>query len=191
MRIAQLIARPCAALLLALGLAAPALAEDNTRPAYLINPGDVLTVSVWKEPELERAVIVRPDGGFSFPLAGQIQAEGRSIQEVQDILTERLDRYIPEPVVTLSLAEIRGNKIYVIGQVQRPGEFLVNTNVDVMQALSMAGGGTPFAQLNNVRILRREGGRQVAIPFRFDDVVRGRDLEQNILLQAGDTVVVP
>jgi len=193
MRVAQftLTRWPLAAALLALLAATSAPAEDAARAAYMVNPGDVLAISVWKEPDLERSVLVRPDGAFTFPLAGQIDATGMSIQQVQDTLTERLERFIPDPVVTVAVVEIRGNKIYVIGQVARPGEFLVNPNVDVMQALSMAGGTTPFASLDNIRILRRESGVQQAIPFRYGDVVRGRSLEQNIMLRAGDTVVVP
>lgn len=178
---------------LALVLTTSAVRADDAiaRAAYTVNPGDVLAVSVWKEPDLERPVLVRPDGGFSFPLAGEIQAEGQTVDQVRALLTERLQRYIPDPVVTVSVTEIRGNKIYVIGQVARPGEFLVNPNVDVMQALAMAGGGTPFAQTNNIRILRRTTSGQTAIEFRYDDILRGRSLEQNIMLKAGDTVVVP
>jgi len=188
MRAVQLIAAALAVVL----LTGPARADDiATRAAYTINPGDVLAISVWKEPDLERPVLVRPDGVFSFPLAGEIQAEGRTVDQVRTLVTERLERYIPDPVVTVSVTEIRGNKIYVIGQVTRPGEFLVNPNVDVMQALAMAGGTTPFAQTDNIRILRRNGGTQNAIGFRYSDIVRGRSLEQNIMLKAGDTVVVP
>ena len=188
MRAVQLIAATLALVLLS-GLAR---ADDTvTRAAYTVNPGDILSISVWKEPDLERPVLVRPDGVFSFPLAGEIQAEGQTVDQVRALLTERLERYIPDPVVTVSVTEIRGNKIYVIGQVARPGEFLVNPNVDVMQALAMAGGGTPFAQTDDIRILRRVGDDQIAIGFRYGDILRGRSLEQNIMLKAGDTVVVP
>ena len=161
-----------------------------TRP-YTVLAGDVLQISVWKEPELQMEVLVRPDSAFSFPLAGDISTEGLSVVDLQAKLTKRLSRYISTPVVTVSVTAVLGNKVYVIGQVSRPGQFVVNPQVDVMQALSMAGGTTPFADLNDIRILRRKGGKQSAIGFRYLDVARGRALEQNIMLESGDVVVVP
>jgi polysaccharide export outer membrane protein len=159
---------------------------------YTVKPGDILAVSVWKEPDLQGPVLVRPDGAFSFPLAGQMDARGKTVQELQQLVTERLKKFISDPVVTVSIQEIKGNKVYVIGQVNKPGDFIVNPRVDVMQALSMAGGTTPFAALGDIMILRRtEGGQQQALPFRYTDVIRGRNLDQNITLQAGDVVVVP
>jgi len=160
--------------------------------SYTVKPGDILSVSVWKEPDLQGPVLVRPDGAFSFPLAGQMDARNKTVQELQQMVTERLKKFISDPVVTVSVQEIKGNKVYVIGQVTKPGEFIVNPRVDVMQALSMAGGTTPFAALGDIMILRRtDGGQQQAQPFRYTDVIRGKNLEQNITLQAGDVVVVP
>jgi polysaccharide export outer membrane protein len=160
--------------------------------AYTVKPGDTLMVSVWKEPDLQGPVLVRPDGAFSFPLAGQMDARNKTVQELQTELTTKLKKFISDPVVTVSIQEIKGNKVYVIGQVQKPGDFVVNPRVDVMQALSMAGGTTPFAALGDIMILRRnDAGQQQALPFKYTDVVRGRNLEQNIMLQAGDVVVVP
>jgi polysaccharide export outer membrane protein len=160
--------------------------------AYTVKPGDILAISVWKEPDLnDKAVLVRPDGMFSFPLVGQVDARNKSVADLQQLVTERLAKYISEPVVTISVQEIRGNKVYVIGQVNKPGEFIVNPRVDVMQALSMAGGTTAFAALNSIIILRRAGTQQTALPFRYPDVVKGKDLAQNIELQSGDVVVVP
>jgi polysaccharide biosynthesis/export protein len=160
--------------------------------AYTVKPGDTLLVSVWKEPDLQGPVLVRPDGMFSFPLAGQMDARNKTVAELQQELTTRLKKYISDPVVTVSIQEIKGNKVYVIGQVQKPGDFVVNPRVDVMQALSMAGGTTPFAALGDIMILRRnDAGQQQALPFKYTDVVRGRNLQQNIMLQAGDVVVVP
>lgn len=159
---------------------------------YTVKPGDILAVSVWKEPDLQGPVLVRPDGAFSFPLAGQMDARGKTVQELQQMVTERLKKFISDPVVTVSIQEIKGNKVYVIGQVNKPGDFIVNPRVDVMQALSMAGGTTPFAALGDIMILRRtDGGQQQALPFRYTEVIRGRNLDQNITLQAGDVVVVP
>ena len=141
--------------------------------------------------ELSQQVLVRPDGAFSFPLAGEISAVGKTVEELRRELVERLSRYIPDLVVTVAVLEIKGNKIYVIGQVNTPGEFIVNPRVDVMQALSLAGGTTAFASPSEIFVLRREGAQQRRMPFNFDAVLRGRDLEQNVLLRSGDVVVVP
>jgi polysaccharide export outer membrane protein len=170
-----------------------AQAQENVAAgeAYKIQPGDLLFISVWKEPELQQEVLVRPDGAISFPLSGEINSRNKTVEELRIELTGRLSRYIPDLVVTVSVLEINGNKVYVIGQVNQPGQFVVNPRVDVMQALSMAGGTTPFADLKNIRILRRAGGKQTALEFRYDDVIRGRALEQNIILESGDVVVVP
>ena len=159
--------------------------------AYTVKPGDMLAISVWKEPDLQGPVLVRPDGTFSFPLAGQMDARNKTVAELQQMVTDKLRKYISDPVVTVSVQEIKGNKVYVIGQVNKPGDFVVNPRVDVMQALSMAGGTTPFAALGDIVILRRTEGGQQALPFRYADVARGRNLQQNIMLQAGDVVVVP
>lgn len=160
---------------------------------YTVKPGDVLSIAVWKEPDLtSNAVLVGPDGGFSFPLVGQVDARGKGVLEVQNIVTTRLRKYISDPVVTVSLQSINGNVVYVIGQVTKPGNFIVNPDVNVMQALSMAGGTTAFASLNNIIVLRSNAtGGQTAIPFHYNDVAHGRDLQQNVQLQAGDVVVVP
>lgn len=159
--------------------------------AYTVKPGDLLTISVWKEPDLQGPVLVRPDGTFTIPLVGEIDARGKSVAELQKIVSERLVKFIADPVVTVSVQEVRGNKIYVIGQVAKPGEFVVNPQVNVMQALSMAGGTTPFASLDEIKILRRTGATQQAMRFDYSDVLKGRKLEQNVELQAGDVVVVP
>ena len=170
-----------------------ALAQDRAEPRapYTINPGDLLEISVWKEPDLQRQVLVRPDGAFSFPLSGDIVAEGRTVEDVRQEITAQLGTFIPDLVVTVTVAEIRGNKIFVIGQVNTPGEFVVNPRVDVIQALSIAGGMTPFAQVNNIKILRRRNGQQRIQNFRYSDIIKGENLEQNILLEVGDVVLVP
>jgi polysaccharide export outer membrane protein len=159
---------------------------------YTVKAGDVLAIAVWKEPDLtSNAVLVRPDGSFSFPLVGQVDARGKGVLELEKLITERLRKYISDPVVTVSVQEVKGNKVYVIGQVNKPGEFIVNPSVNVMQALSMAGGTTAFAALNNIIILRRTQGGQTAVPFHYSDVVHGKGLQENVELQAGDVVVVP
>ncbi|MEJ1964411.1 MAG: polysaccharide biosynthesis/export family protein [Gammaproteobacteria bacterium] len=168
------------------------VSEARLKSAYRIQPGDVLTISVWKETDLQTEVLVRPDGGLSFPLAGDQIAEGRTVDELRQVLAERLKKFIPDPVVTVAVRQLGGNRIYVMGKVNRPGEFPFSRALDVMQSLSLAGGTTSFADLNEIRILRREeDGKQVVIPFRYDEVARGRHLEQNVLLKTGDTVVVP
>lgn len=174
-------------------MAAAVMAQPNPAGVvrYEVQPSDVLQISVWREPELTQQVLVRPDGGFSFPLAGEVSAVGKTVEELRLELVERLGRYIPDLVVTVAVLEIRGNKIYVIGQVNSPGEFIVNPRVDVMQALSLAGGTTAFASPSGIFVLRREDGQQRRLPFNFDAVLRGRDLEQNVLLRTGDVVVVP
>jgi polysaccharide biosynthesis/export protein len=158
---------------------------------YTVKPGDLLSVSVWKEPDLQGDVLVTPDGTFAFPLVGQIDARSKTVTDLHKLITERLKGYISDPVVTVSVKEIKGNKVYVIGQVTRPGEFIVNPSVDVMQALSMAGGTTPYASLANIMILRRGGPTQQSFRFDYTNIVKGRNLEQNIELQSGDVVVVP
>ncbi len=158
---------------------------------YTVKAGDRLSISVWKEPDLQRETLVRPDGSFSFPLVGEVDARGKTVADLNKIVSQRLGKYISDPVVTVSVQEVRGNKVYVIGQVNKPGEFIVNPSVDVMQALSMAGGTTPFAALGDIVILRRTATGKTALPFRYNDVARGKKLEQNIDLQSGDVVVVP
>jgi polysaccharide export outer membrane protein len=170
----------------------PVLAQEGAVRGYTIQPGDILEVSVWKEEDLQREVLVRPDGRFSFPLAGDVDATGATVEELRVELVKRLSKYVPDLVVTVTVKNILGNKIYVMGQVNTPGEFVVNPQVDVMQALSMAGGTTVFAALNDIIILRRDRqGSQRAIRFMYKDVEKGRNLEQNIMLVSGDVVVVP
>ncbi len=167
------------------------LAERPARAAYRLQPGDVIEVSVWKEPDLQRDVLIRPDGGFTFPLAGEVEARDRSVEEVRATLADRLKRYVPTPVVTVAVKAIGGNRIYVLGKVNHAGEFPFSNSLDVMQAISLAGGATPYAALNDIVILHRHNGRQESFSFHYPDVARGRNLAQNIQLESGDTVVVP
>jgi polysaccharide export outer membrane protein len=180
--------------MLCLSATSAASADTLSAPVdagYLVQPGDTLQVSVWKEQELQGEVLVRPDGGMNFPLAGELVAAGRTVEEIRKELQTRLTKYIPDPVVTVVVRKADGSRIFVVGKVNRPGDFALFRPIDVMQALSLAGGTTPFANVNEIRVLRREGGHQVVFRFRYDDVRRGRDLSQNILLSSGDTVVVP
>src|SRR5262245_46805022 len=166
-------------------------AHAQATVGYTVKPGDVLEISVWKEPDLQRTVLVRPDGQFSFPLVGEVDARSKTVSDLNKLVSERLAKFISDAVVTISVTEIKGNKIYVLGQVNKPGEFIVNPSVNIMQALSMAGGMTPFAATNDIIVLRGQGKQQNAMAFRYNDVVRGRSLDTNIELLSGDIVVVP
>lgn len=180
------------ALVLQFATAPAAMASGPAADApYTINPGDLLSITVWKEPDLQRQVLVRPDGSFSFPLAGDISALDKTVEQVRGELAQRLSKYIPDPVVTVATEQIQGNKVFVIGQVNRPGEFIASTVLDVTQALAMAGGFTPFAQKNEIKIMRRINGVSQAFTFDFGDIEKGRRLEQNVVLRPGDTIVVP
>ncbi len=158
---------------------------------YRMHAGDQLEVSVWKETDLQRQVLIRPDGKFSFPLTGEVQAAGRSPAEIRADIENRLKVYIPEPVVTVTVTGVAGNGFYVIGQVNKPGAFVMNPRLNVLQALSVAGGTTPFAKLDNIIVIRGTGGAQRSLPFHYNEVSDGKNLAQNITLEAGDVVVVP
>ena len=172
------------------GAAAPASAQARDS-AYRVRPGDKLFISVWKEEGLAQTAIVRPDGGFTFPLAGELNATDKTVAALAEEIRARLVRLIPEAVVTVDVAELRGARVYIIGQVQMPGEFIMVSSLDVLQALSMAGGVTAFASPGDIKILRRSAEGQRAIAFDYDAIIRGRDLEQNITLEDGDVVIVP
>lgn len=174
---------------LSIVLFAPLTSMAQERP-YELNPGDVLQISVWKEEGLEREVLVLPDGTISFPLAGHVMAAGRSAKDVEADLAKRMEKFIPDLAMTVSVRAVSGYKVYVIGQVNKPGEFLPGRRIDVMQALSGAGGLTAFADDDEIVILRRDGEKQVALPFNYQSVKRGENLSQNIILQSGDVVVV-
>lgn len=165
--------------------------QRNSTGSYIIQPGDVLGISAWKEEDLSLQVIVRPDGRINFPLVGEAQASGNTVENLRKLVTDKLRKYIPDPVVSIAVQELSGNIVYVIGKVNRPGEFQISRAVDVMQALSMAGGTSTYASLNNIKILRRENGKLTSIPFAYGEVEKGKNLQQNIILRAGDVVVVP
>lgn len=160
-------------------------------PGYRLGAEDTLLVSVWKDEQLTREVVVRPDGMFSFPLVGDIQAEDRTVEDIRGDLMRRLTKYIPNPNVSIAVTKVISYKVYVVGRVNKPGEYVIGHYTDVLQALSLAGGLTPFAAENEIKVMRRVRGEQYAIPFRYGDVRKGRDLEQNIMLQRGDVVMVP
>lgn len=159
---------------------------------YLIKPGDVLHISVWLESDLDREeVLVRPDGGITFPLAGDIQAAGKTVAALNTEISAKVAGYIREAVVTVAIKAISGNSVYVVGEVTKPGAYVMNPTLDVLQALALAGGTTPYASQGNIIVLRREGEGQRAISFDYKAIKKGANLDQNITLQAGDVVLVP
>ena len=158
---------------------------------YKLQPGDLLQVNVWKETELQSETLIRPDGGISFALAGDLQAAGLTTDQLRQELQVRVRKLVPDAVVTVSVKAPNGNRVFVIGKVVKPGDFPLLRPIDVLQAISMAGGITPFASGNHIRILHRDGTRLISTRFHYDEVTKGRHLEQNVLLQSGDTVIVP
>ncbi len=177
---------------LSLFLGAAVLGADlPSGEGYKLQPGDVLHVVVWKETDLQSEVLIRPDGGISFALAGDLVAAGHTTDEVRAELETRVRKLVPGAVVTVEVKAVNGNRVFVIGKVNRPGDFALSRPIDVMQAISLAGGLTPFASGDRIRVLHRDGDRQKSIRFRYSEVSKGRNLDQNILLQSGDTVIVP
>ena len=165
-----------------------ALAAD----VYRLNPGDKLEITVWEEEKLKQEVVVLPDGTISFPLVGHVAAAGKTTEDLVKLLRERLSKFIPESEINVRLLSAEGNLIYVTGEVAHPGKFVMKGPTDVMQALSMAGGLTQFAKKNSILILRRDAdGRTKSLPFEYGDVEDGENIESNILLQSGDTIVAP
>jgi len=181
--------------IIVLGLSASARAEEtsvSTIPAgYQIAAEDVLDISVWREPDLTKQVVVRPDGGISLPLAGSVNAMGLTTSELEESIRTKLAAYIPDAVVTVSIVQLRGLRVYVTGQVRRPGQFEVGRYIDVLQAITLAGGFTPFADVSNIQVLRRQGGKEERFEFNYKQVERGKNLDQNIQLTTDDVVVVP
>lgn len=175
------------AMLPALGHAA----ADPGTAEYRLHAGDKLDIAVWKEKELSRLLTVSPDGRFSYPLVGDVVAAGRTVSDIRTELETRMKKYIPEPVITVTIAGVDGNAAYVIGQVTKPGALIMNPAINVMQALSIAGGGTPFAKLDSIIIIRRSAAGQRVMNFRYGQVSEGKNLDQNVLLEAGDVVIVP
>ncbi len=165
---------------------------DAVQPGYIIGPEDVLHINVWKEADFSAATIpVRPDGKISLPLIDDVRAAGLTPMELGALITQRLKQYVTEPRVTVTVASVNSQRIYIVGQVGRAGQFPLLSDMTVLQALSTAGGLTPFAAAKKIYILRQEKGKQVKLPFNYKDVIKGRSQEQNIVLRSGDTIVVP
>jgi polysaccharide export outer membrane protein len=174
----------------ALFAAAPVLAAPAAS-GYRLNPGDLIRLSVWKEDSLTREAMVQPDGNVSFPLAGQVPAAGRTAAELEAEVTDRIARYIAAPAVTIELLEAKGNRVYVLGEVNNPGQFQLDRPTSVVQAIALAGGLTAFAGRGDIRLLRREEGAERSIRLDFDALADGEVPEGGLELRAGDTIIVP
>lgn len=158
---------------------------------YRVGIGDVILVSVWKDESLTRQVSVLPDGTISFPLIGQVHVAGMTLKQLKTDLTKRLKKYIPDVVVSVQALQLNSQVVYVIGKVNRPGRFELFGDINVLQALAMAGGLNPFAKSGNIKIFRETAKGTKIIRFDYDDVAKGKRLEQNLKLKRGDVIVVP
>jgi polysaccharide export outer membrane protein len=158
---------------------------------FRVGPDDVLEISVWRDESLSRDVIVPPDGIISFPLIGDINVNNMTISELRAQVTKKLIEFIPDATVTVILKEMKSLRAYVIGKVQNAGEYTISLDTTVMQLLAKAGGLNPYASEDKIHIIRQTKGRTLKIPFDYGDIVKGRNLEQNIVLKRGDVIVVP
>jgi len=178
---------PILVLLMAVaGIGRTALAAE-----YLLNPGDQLHISVWGEDNLQQDVLILPDGTLAFPLVGTLRAAGKDLASLRKAIVRKLNPYIPDATVTVTVTATSGNLVYIIGKVNQPGTYTLIRPTDVMQALSLAGGLARFAKEDEIRILRRQGKTQRSIHFDYSKVIAGQDLTTNILLKSGDTIIVP
>jgi polysaccharide export outer membrane protein len=159
--------------------------------SYKIGPNDILNIFVWKEVELTRDVTVMPDGKITYPLIGEITAQGRTASELKKDITDKLQNFVTAPEVTVIVKESRSQVIYTIGKLTRPGPYPLAPGMTVMQALSAAGGFAEWADTKNILIVRRDGGKEAQLRFNFKEFTSGENLQQNILLNPGDTLVVP
>lgn len=180
------------ACLLTLSVGAQVQEPDfNLEPSFVIQPSDLLEIFVWKEPELSRKVLVRPDGRISVPLIQDLQAAGLTPQQLRDRIQEELREFIAAPNVTVIVDSIQHYRIYVTGKVNSPNSFVLEKPVTVLQAISLAGGLAEFANASNIKIVRTYDDQYVYLDFHYNDVIKGKDTNQNIVLRSGDVVVVP
>ncbi len=180
-----------AGMILLIAAAAVAAAEPTPEADYVIGPGDILNISVWKDEALTRQVVVLPDGKIAFPLIGQVKAAGRTVAELTAEIEQKLARFVPDATLSVVVQQVNSMMVYVIGRVNNPGRFPVNADVNVLQALSMAGGLNPFAKRGDIKIFREVGGGTKILLFDYDTVAGGDNVKQNIRLQRGDVIVVP
>jgi polysaccharide biosynthesis/export protein len=160
-------------------------------PNYVIGPQDVLDISVWKEAELTRTVPVRPDGKISLPLLNDVRAAGLTPNQLAAQITASLKRFVTDPQVTVIVTQINSQRVYILGEVTRTGAYPLLPEMTILQALSNAGGFTPFANRKKIYMLRVENGKQVKYPFDYKAVIDGKRPDEDVVLKAGDTIVVP
>ncbi len=165
--------------------------KESVETDYIIGPGDILMISIWKDESLTQEVAVLPDGTISYPLIGLVKAEGKTINELKAEIEMRIKKYVPDPVLWVSVRNMNSTYIYVLGRVNNPGRFLLNSKANVLQGLAIAGGLTPFADNNNIKIFRTVDGSTKLIRFRYNDVIQGKLLDENIILKRGDVIIVP
>jgi polysaccharide export outer membrane protein len=185
------------------GAAAPATPTAGNEPGtpaqvkphddtFVIGPDDVLSISVWKEPEVSRLVPVRSDGKISLPLAGEIQAGGTTPRQLEKAIAAKLQSYISDPEVTVIVQQINSQKFNILGQVAKPGSYPLTNSATVLDAIALAGGFRDFAKQKSIYIQRQSpNGSQIRLPFNYKDVIKGKNVEQNVRLQPHDTIVVP
>jgi len=160
--------------------------------SYVIGANDVLAINVWKEPDISRSVPVRSDGKISLPLVGELTASGQTPLQLEQEITKRLQNYISEPEVTVIVTASKSQKVNIMGMVVRPGAYLLTSSTTVLDAIAMAGGFKDFAKQKSIYVLRQApDGTQKRIPFNYKEVIKGKNPDQNIPLQTGDTLVVP
>lgn len=177
--------------LLSLLISIPTPAQTDDGSGYRIGSGDILEISVWKEESLNREVIVPPDLTIAFPLIGEIKVKDMTVTDLRLEVTKRLNDFIPEATVTVMLRQINSLRAYVIGKVNKPGQFPIDLDTTTMQLLAMAGGLNPFAATGKIYILRHQTVKMVKIPFDYREVEKGKNLAQNIIIRRGDVIIVP
>ena len=159
---------------------------------FVIGPEDVLSVNVWKEPDLSiREIVVRPDGRISLPLIEEIQATGLTARQLQDRIAEKLKEFVASPSVTVTITKISSQAVSIVGEVRNPGVYPLGAPMSVLELLARAGGFTELAKTKKIRIIRKEGGQIRQFDFNYKNIVNGKDIQQNILLRNGDSVIVP
>jgi len=168
----------------------PAPAATVVPPGYVIGADDLLSIRFWADAQLSADVVVRPDGKISIPLLNDVQAAGLTPEQLNAALEKAASKYVAEPDATVIVREVRSRKVYVLGQVARPNPVPLNGDMNVLQALTVVGGLLEYADKGNIVIVRAENGRERRFKFNYNDVVKGKKVQQNILLQPGDTVIV-
>lgn len=165
--------------------------KSGDKRDYIIGPGDLIGIEVWKDQTLTRTVVVLPDGKISMPLIGELQAGGRTVAALKNEVTDKLSQFVPDPVLTIEVKQCNSMHIYVLGRVNTPGRSVLASNINVLQALAMAGGLNPFAKSDQIQLFRYENGSTTIYPFNYDAVTRGKKLSENIELKRGDVIYVP